>query len=165
VSRAQQSRDEPTLQEALGLAIEAHRGQVYPSPNPEPFILHPLRVMLSVPSGIAQIVAVLHDVVEDTDVTLSSLEEMGFGRPILEAVDCLSHRPGEAYEDYIRRLAANPIARQVKLSDLRDNLTNNRALPPNRENLARIARYERAQQTLTQLTSARHQPRQADVSS
>jgi (p)ppGpp synthase/HD superfamily hydrolase len=139
----------PTIEDALLVAVEAHRGQVYPAPDPEPFILHPLRVMLGVPSGVAQIVAMLHDVVEDTDVTLSGLEEMGFDRPILDAVDCLSRRPGEAYEDYIHRLAVNPIAQQVKLSDLRDNLVNNRALPPTRDNLARIARYEAAQRTLT----------------
>jgi hypothetical protein len=95
-----------------------------------------------------QIVAILHDVVEDTDVTLSALEKRGFDRLVLDAVDCLSHRAGEGYEDYIDRLAANPIARQVKLSDLRDNLANNRALPPTPDNLARIDRYERAQRTL-----------------
>lgn len=150
MSRKQRARVEPTLEDALNLAIEAHRGQLYPSPDPEPYILHPLRVMLGVPSRVAQIVAVLHDVVEDTRVTLSTLEERGFGRPILDAVDCLSHRPGETYEDYIDRLGADPIARQVKLSDLRDNLANNRALPPTQDNLARIARYERAQRILRQ---------------
>jgi (p)ppGpp synthase/HD superfamily hydrolase len=147
------SRKEPTaeatLEDALNLATEAHRGQVYPSPDPEPFILHPLRVMLGVTSRVAQIAAVLHDVVEDTNVTLSTLEAAGFGRPILNALDCLSHRPGEAYEDYIHRVAADPIARQVKLSDLRDNLANNRVLPPTQDNLARIARYEGAQRTLS----------------
>jgi (p)ppGpp synthase/HD superfamily hydrolase len=140
---------EATLEDALKLATEAHRGQLYPSPEPEPFILHPLRVMLGVHSRAAQIAAILHDVVEDTNATLSTLEEAGFGRPILDAVDCLSRRPGEAYENYIHRLAADPIARLVKLSDLRDNLANNRALPPTQDNLARIARYERAQRTLS----------------
>jgi len=148
VSRRKRVQLTPTLEDALDLAIEAHRGQVYPSPDPEPFILHPLRVMLGVPSGVAQIVAVLHDVVEDTKVTLTALEKRGFGKPVLDAVDCLSHRPGEAYDDYIKRLAINPIARQVKLSDLRDNLANNRTLPPTPDNLARIDRYERAQRTL-----------------
>jgi (p)ppGpp synthase/HD superfamily hydrolase len=99
---------------------------------------------------VEQIVAVLHDIVEDTDVSLSTLKEKGFGRPILDAVDRLSRRPGEPYEGYIHRLAADPIARQVKLSDLRDNLANNRALPPTQDTLARIARYERAQRTLSQ---------------
>jgi (p)ppGpp synthase/HD superfamily hydrolase len=140
---------EPTLEDALMLAAQAHRGQIYPSLVPEPFILHPLRVMLGVSSGVAQVVAVLHDTVEDTEVTLSTLEERGFSRPILDAIDCLSHRSGEAYEDYIDRLAPNRIARQVKLSDLRENLATNRALPPTRDNLARIARYERAQRTLS----------------
>lgn len=139
-----------SLEDALSLATEAHRGQVYPSPDPEPFILHPLRVMLGVTSRVAQVVAVLHDVLEDTPVTLSALEERGFVRPVLDALDCLRHRPGEAYEDYIHRVAADPIAREVKLSDLRDNLANNRALPPTQGNLARIARYERAQRTLSQ---------------
>ena len=60
-------------------------------------------------------VAVLYDVVEATNVTLRTLEEQGFGRPILDALDCLTHRLGEAYEDYIHRVAADPIARQVKL--------------------------------------------------
>ena len=101
MSGKQRVRAEPTLEDALDLAIGAHRGQVYPSPDPEPFILHPLRVMLGVTSRVAQIAAVLHDVVEDTNVTLSALEERGFGKPVLDAVDCLSHRPGEAYDDYI----------------------------------------------------------------
>jgi (p)ppGpp synthase/HD superfamily hydrolase len=148
-----QAREGPTLEDAIELAIQAHRGQIYPSPEPEPYILHPLRVMLDVTSIVARVVAVLHDVVEDTNVTLEELEDRGFDRSILEAVDCLSRRPGEAYEDYIRRLATNPIAREVKLSDLRDNLANNRALSPTEDNVARIARYERAQRVLTRSDS------------
>jgi (p)ppGpp synthase/HD superfamily hydrolase len=145
---AEQARVAPTLEDALELAVEAHRGQIYPSPEPEPYILHPIRVMLGVRSRTARVVAVLHDVVEDTSVTLTALEDRGFSRTILDALDCVSRRPGEAYEDYIRRLAPNSIAREVKLSDLRDNLANNRALPPTEDNLARIVRYERAQRAL-----------------
>jgi (p)ppGpp synthase/HD superfamily hydrolase len=142
------ARRQPGLEEALFLAVEAHRGQIYPAPEPEPYILHPLRVMLGVTSRVAQIVAVLHDVVEDSDTTFGALAELGFSQAIVDALDCITHRPEEAYDDYVDRLAANPIARQVKLSDLRDNLANNRALPPTPENLARIARYERALRTL-----------------
>ena len=105
--------------------------------------------MLGVTFRVAQIVAVLHDDVEDSDTTLSALAEQGFSQAILDALDWITHRPGEAYEDYVDRLAANPMARQVKLSDYRDNLANNRALPPTSENLARIAQYERALRTLT----------------
>lgn len=148
MSRTQAARGEPSLEEALAIAVEAHRGQVYPAPEPEPYILHPLRVMLGVSSRVAQVVAVLHDVVEDSDTTLSALAERGFSQAVLDALDCITHRPGEAYEVYVDRLSANPIAREVKLSDLRDNLANNRALSPTPENLARIARYERALRTL-----------------
>jgi (p)ppGpp synthase/HD superfamily hydrolase len=149
MSRTRAALSEPSLEDAILLALDAHRGQVYPAPEPEPYILHPLRVMLGVTSRVAQIVAILHDVVEDSDTTLSALAEQGFSQAILDALDCITHRPGEAYEDYVDRLAANPIARQVKVSDLRDNLANNRALSPTPENLARIARYERALRTLT----------------
>jgi len=145
---------EPTLEDALALATEAHRGQLYPAASPEPFILHPLRVMLGVTSKAAQIVAILHDVVEDSDVTLRALRDRGFNALIVDAIDHLTRREGEDYEDYIGRVASNPIAREVKLSDLADNLANNRALPETAENLARIARYERAMRGLLEPISA-----------
>ncbi len=139
---------DPTLDDALAVALEAHRGRLYPSPNPEAFILHPLRVMLGVTSKAAQIVAILHDVVEDSDLTLRDLKEGGFDALIVDAVDHLTRREGEDYGDYIGRVASDPLAREVKLSDLADNLANNRALPGTPDNLARIARYERAETTL-----------------
>jgi (p)ppGpp synthase/HD superfamily hydrolase len=148
--RRRAGQPKPTLEDALSVAVAAHRGQLYPTPEPEPYILHPLRVMLHVTSRSARIVALLHDVVEDSDLTLRDLEERGFDRSVVDAVDCLSRRPDEDYEPYISRVASNPVAREVKLSDLADNLENNRALPPTPENLARIARYERAQRVLSQ---------------
>jgi guanosine-3',5'-bis(diphosphate) 3'-pyrophosphohydrolase len=138
----------PTIEDALLVAVEAHRGQLYPAPEPEPFILHPLRVMLGVKSGAARVVAVLHDVVEDSEVTLRDLEERGFDALILDAVDHVTRQDGEDYADYIRRVGRNALATEVKLSDLADNLANNRALPPTEDNLNRIARYERATETL-----------------
>jgi (p)ppGpp synthase/HD superfamily hydrolase len=138
----------PTIEDALVVAVEAHRGQWYPAPAPEPFILHPLRVMLGVSSRPAQIVALLHDVVEDSAVTLRDLADHGFETPIVRAVDCLSRRTGEPYEEYIDRVATDDLAREVKLSDLADNLRNNRALPATPDNLARIARYEMALRVL-----------------
>ena len=138
----------PTIEDALLVAVEAHRGQLYPAPEPEPFILHPLRVMLGVKSGAARVVAVLHDVVEDSEVTLRDLEERGFEALILDAVDHVTRRDGEDYADYIRRVGRNALATEVKLSDLADNLANNRALPPTADNLNRIARYEQATETL-----------------
>jgi (p)ppGpp synthase/HD superfamily hydrolase len=138
----------PTFEDSLSVALEAHRGQWYPAPEPEPFILHPLRVMLGVSAGPARIVALLHDVVEDSPVTLADLADNGFDRLILHAVDCLSRRSDEPYSDYIDRVAGDDLARKVKLSDLADNLANNRALPGTPDNMARIARYERALRVL-----------------
>lgn len=134
----------PTIEDALEVAVEAHRGQLYPAPEPQPFILHPLRVMFGVRSGTAQIVAVLHDVVEDSSITLGDLADKGFDKVVVDAVACLSRRADEPYADYIGRVATNRLAREVKLSDLADNLANNRALPPTPDNLDRIARYEQA---------------------
>jgi (p)ppGpp synthase/HD superfamily hydrolase len=138
----------PTFEDALSVALEAHRGQWYPAPEPEPFILHPLRVMLGVSAGPARIVALLHDVVEDSPVTLADLANRGFDQRIVHAVDCISRRPDEPYVDYIDRVASDDLAREVKLSDLADNLANNRALPETPDNLARIARYEQALRVL-----------------
>jgi (p)ppGpp synthase/HD superfamily hydrolase len=138
----------PTFDDALSIAVEAHRGQWYPARVPEPFILHPMRVMLGVTSGPAQIVALLHDVVEDSPVTLGDLADHGFDGLIVHAVDGISRRQGEPYEDYIDRVATDDLAREVKLSDLADNLRNHRALPATPDNLARIARYEHALQIL-----------------
>jgi (p)ppGpp synthase/HD superfamily hydrolase len=138
----------PTIEDALVVAVEAHRGQWYPAPAPEPFILHPLRVMLGVTSRTAQIVALLHDVVEDSPLTLGDLADKGFDGSVLDAVDCLSRRRGEPYADYINRVATDHLAREVKLSDLADNLANNRALPATSDNLVRIERYIQALRVL-----------------
>ncbi len=137
----------PTLEDAVALAAQLHRGQMYPSVQGEPFILHPLRVMLQVESDEERIVAVLHDVIEDTDCTLDNLRHLGYSGRVLDALDRLTQRNGEAYESYIARIKNDPVARQVKLADLADNLANNRhvaELVSHIEVHERIMRYERA---------------------
>lgn len=149
----------PTLEDAIILAAHAHRGQAYPSPEGEPYILHPLRVMLQLEAASERIVAVLHDIVEDTPYTLASLREAGYRDDILDAIDHLTHRENETYAAYIERVAQNSIARRVKLADLSENLANNlrlNALSPNAEISERITRYERARQRL--ITEATPQP-------
>jgi (p)ppGpp synthase/HD superfamily hydrolase len=84
---------------------------------------HPQRVALADPED--QIAAVLHDAIEDTDLELADLTEAGYSAEIVAAVDSLTHRAMESYEDYIDRVAANEIARPVKVADLRENLANN----------------------------------------
>ncbi len=134
----------PTLDDAIALAAQAHRGQVYPAPGGEPFILHPLRVMLHVQTPTARIVAVLHDLIEDTPHTLADLRRRSYPPAICAALDLLTHRAVDTYDAYIARLARDPLARCVKLADLADNLANNRRLPPTPDTPARIARSEQA---------------------
>jgi (p)ppGpp synthase/HD superfamily hydrolase len=69
-----------------------------------------------------KIVGVLHDVVENTPVTLQILKEKGYSQEIVDAVDCLTKREGETYEDFIERCKQNPIALKVKIADLKDNV-------------------------------------------
>jgi (p)ppGpp synthase/HD superfamily hydrolase len=150
----------PSVEDAIALAARAHRGQRYSSPEREPYIFHPLRVMLSLGDPVDQIVGVLHDTIEDTDLELRHLVEGGYSPEAVAAVDALTHRAHESYDEYIERVAANGIARRVKLADLRENLANNLRLPTSPGNAERIARYERA---LTRLGGGhRSQPSGAD---
>lgn len=138
----------PTLEDAISLAAQAHRGQVYPGPSPEPFIFHPLRVMLQVDTETDRIVAVLHDLVEDTTYTFEDVRSLGYADTVIEALNHLTRRNGEPYDAYTERVAENAIAQRVKLADLADNLANNRRLEPTVTNRARIRRYEQAQARL-----------------
>ena len=132
------------LERAIQVACTAHQGQSYPSPEPEPFILHPLRVMLAVRGPLARMAAVLHDVLEDTELTAEDLRCQRLPEAVIDAVVALTRCRGTSYENYIERVALNPIARQVKAADIADNLANNRRLPATPERAARILRYERA---------------------
>jgi hypothetical protein len=110
-------------------------------------------MMMEFCDPVDQMAAVLHDVVEDTDIGLRDLVEAGFPGDVVAAVDSLTHRAGESYVDYIERLAPNDVARRVKIIDLRHNLANNCRLPGGANVVERIARYENA---LTRLD--RYQP-------
>ena len=147
----------PTLEDAIVLAAQWHRGQTYPSLRGEPFILHPLRVMSQVESDVERIVAVLHDVIEDTACTFDDLRGLGYSERVIDALDRLTHRDGEAYETYIERIKDDPLARQVKLADLADNLANNRRaaeLASSTEARERMMRYERAIEQLRAAAAA-----------
>lgn len=135
---------EPTVEDAIALAASLHRGGRYPSPEAEPYVFHPLRVMLQFADPVEQTAAVLHDVVEDTEVTLEDLRRYGYRPEIVTAIDALTHRARESYEQYIDRVAANPIARRVKAVDIEENLANNRRSPDAPGKAARILRYEAA---------------------
>jgi (p)ppGpp synthase/HD superfamily hydrolase len=110
-----------TLEDAIAIATAAHDGQVDKSGRP--YIGHPLRVMESVTGEHARMAAVLHDVIEDTPVTAEDLLARGCPAVVVDAVVALSHLPEEPQEDYLRRVAANPLALSVKRADIGDNLS------------------------------------------
>jgi hypothetical protein len=112
------------LDRALALAVDAHEGHRSGAAGDPAYILHPLRVMARVETDAERVVAIVHDAVEQGSdrVSLARLREEGFPEEIVAAVDCLTRRDGEAYDDFIDRLAPNGLARRVKLADLADNL-------------------------------------------
>jgi len=135
-----------TLERAIAIAARAHEGQVDKAGMP--YVLHPLRMMLNVDTPEARMAAVLHDVVEDTSVTLEHLRDEGFPDSVLAAVEALTKHEGEDYEAFIRRAGACPIARKVKLVDLRDNSDLSRIAEPTEKDRQRIEKYKRAIQYL-----------------
>ena len=100
--------------------------------------------MLAVQGSRAQMAAVLHDVIEDTEVGPGRLREADLPEDVVAAVVALTHRPDESYEQYIEKVACDDLAREVKLADLADNLANNRRLASTPDVVARIDRYEHA---------------------
>jgi (p)ppGpp synthase/HD superfamily hydrolase len=135
------------LERAIGIAVEAHRGQK--DRCGAPYILHPLRVMARVETETEKIVAILHDVVEDTKWTMADLRREGFPEEVLTALDCVTKREGETYEDFVKRSAGNPLARRVKLADLEDNMDVRRLAQVTDNDNERLERYLKAWNFLT----------------
>jgi (p)ppGpp synthase/HD superfamily hydrolase len=132
-----------TLERAIVIAAEAHAGIT--DKAGAPYILHPLRMMMDLTSPEERIVAVLHDVCEDCPGwTFERLRGEGFSEEILAALDSVTKREGEPYEEFALRAAANPIGRRVKLADLRDNSDLSRITNPSAGDHERIAKYARA---------------------
>ena len=131
------------LNQAIIIAAKAHDGQF--DKSGKPYILHPLRVMLYVEGGIKeQCAAVLHDVAEDTAVSLAQLKEYGFDDDIMAALRLLTRTPDEDYMEYIKKLKPNPIAKAVKLADLKDNMDLTRIPNPAEKDFIRLEKYKKA---------------------
>ena len=131
----------PTLEDAIALAADAHRGQR--DKSGQPYILHPLRVMMRCQTEPQRIVAVLHDVVEDTGRSFDDLRELGYPDEIIKALDCLTKRDGEPYDAFVERAASDPIARVVKIADIEDNMDLRRLPSVADKDVERIGRYVR----------------------
>jgi len=139
------------LEKAIALAANAHAGQKDKAGYP--YILHPLRVMLNMTTESEMIAAVLHDIVEDTQITSEELRRQGFSEDILDAVRLLTKQDKDKqdYLSYIGQIRQNPIARKVKLADLEDNMNIRRLKDQdylNESDVARLKKYYQAWKTM-----------------
>lgn len=104
--------------------------------------------MLRASTEDERIVALLHDIVEDTPMTLADLISVGFNERIIAAINCLTRRPAETYEQFIERIQSNDLARRVKILDLEDNSDLSRIAIPSQTDLERVEKYQRALEKL-----------------
>lgn len=134
--------DVKKLIDAFHLAKTAHEGQK--DKAGKPYIEHPLRVSQLVEGGIDEILtALLHDVVEDTPLTLEDLKARGYSDRVVDAVDCVSKRSDETRQEYLDRLKPNETARRVKIADLTHNSDLSRIPDPKERDFERIENYKK----------------------
>ena len=141
----------PLTNEAMRIAYKAHHGQL--DYNGIPYIFHPIHLAESMDDEFSCCVALLHDVVEDTDVTLEQLKTI-FPREVTDAVALMTHDDSTDYFDYVRAIKTNPLARKVKLADLAHNSDQNRCIGSDltEERKAKWrAKYEKATKILTEI--------------
>lgn len=132
----------PLTKKAMKLCFEAHKDQVDKSGLP--YVFHPFHLAEQMTDELTTVTALLHDVVEDSDYTLADLGEMGFPATVLDALAMLTHDDGSAYLEYVARLKTNPIARAVKLADLRHNSDLTRLDHVDEKALVRVEKYRKA---------------------
>lgn len=118
------------IKKAMNVAYQAHHGQF--DKNGYPYIAHPLHVAERMINETSTIVALLHDVVEDTDVTLDDLYNLGFDNNVIDAIKLLTHDNSLPYMDYVHKIKYNPVARSVKIADLQHNLNSTRLKDSNK---------------------------------
>ena len=134
------------LERAIAIAVEAHTGQT--QKNGDPYILHPLHLMMQMSTEAERICAVLHDVVEDTEWTLTDLQLEGFPDEILVAVGLLTRQKGMSYEQCIEEIRPNPLARAVKLADITHNMDIRRLPQVTDRDFDRLIEYRAAWERL-----------------
>ena len=127
---------------AMKLCFDAHKNQVDKSGMP--YVFHPFHLAEQMTDERTTVAALLHDVMEDTEYALNDLRQMGFPEDVLAALILLTHDDAEGYLDYVKRIKDNPIARAVKLADLRHNSDLTRLDSVDEKALARIEKYRAA---------------------
>ena len=130
---------ENKIERAIEIALQSHSGQT--DKAGAPYILHCLRVMIKGKNENEQIVGVLHDTIEDTEITAEYLSDNGFQQEIVSAVQCLTKIKNETEEDYIRKVQSNELAKKVKLNDLEDNMNILRLNKITEKDIMRLNKY------------------------
>lgn len=134
---------------ALKLCFEAHCNQTDKSGMP--YVFHPFHVAEQMDTEEATIVALLHDVVEDTDYTLVDLAAMGFPNSVIEALALMTHDPEVPYMEYVKGISVNPLATKVKLADLQHNGDLSRLDNVTEKEIKRVEKYRKAIELLGRL--------------
>jgi len=144
----------PMTRKAMKIAYDAHAGQA--DKTGIPYIYHPIHLAESMSDENSVITALLHDVAEDTNITIDDLAREGFQEDILTALTLLTHNPAEEYMDYISRLSTCPLARRVKLADLRHNSDVTRLDSIDEKTARRLEKYSRAIRLLEAVENNAH---------
>ena len=134
------------LEQAISIASLTHTGQV--DKAGEPYILHPLRVMMKLKDEKQRIVAVLHDVIDDTDLTIQDLSDQGLDYELVKIILTLTRRKDETYDEYLNRICFDEFAIKIKLADLEDNMDMSRIKKPTGKDHERVEKYGKARERL-----------------
>ena len=130
------------IKKAMILSYESHRGQY--DKGGLPYIFHPFHLAEQMSTEETVVIALLHDVIEDTEYTIQDIADMGFPQVVLDALMCLTHDKAVPYMDYISKIKQNPLARVVKLADLQHNSDVSRLNSVDEETVQRIQKYKKA---------------------
>ena len=138
----------PLTKKAMKLSFEGHKDQV--DKTGMPYVFHPFHLAEQMKDEYTTVVALLHDIVEDTDMTLEGLCDLGFPKEIIDAIRLMTHAPEVSYMDYVRAIGKNPIARAVKLADLAHNSDLSRMDEVDEYAKRRTEKYKEAIRILTE---------------
>lgn len=140
---------------ALNLMFEKHKDQVDKAGIP--YVFHPFHLAEQMPDETSTLVALMHDLVEDTDVTFEDLSSMGFPEEVVEAIKLLTHDKSIDYLDYVEKISKNSLARKVKIADLEHNMDPSRLSEEQKNSPKRKAKYEMYVKSLELLKSMENQ--------
>lgn len=130
------------LERAIQIAVLAHNGQV--DKGGQPYILHPISVMMKMDTIEEKIVAILHDSIEDSNIKKEELIAFGIPKRLVDEIDLLTRKNGDSYMQYISKVKTGKIAKKVKLADLETNMDLSRIEKPTKTDFDRVKKYKKA---------------------